>query len=242
MSKFLFDSMLPKYTQFQPFISSQLSSSVASLHNNNNSSAANNHNNSSSTNNNNHNSALTTSTSEGSPLNSSEGSPSSPATSTVHSKMYPYVTNHSSSHSGLSGMPGFSSLDDKNQCRYVVLQCDPMQIRCVSHFKKNWKKYCFICLIYLHRRTAKPSESLEVSTTYNIVYGVDCFPCFLLFIMRSVSVHCCTTDFNNVNSRICASHSLKCTHKHTLSGCLSRFRFPLFGWCGVVIYLVIKAS
>lgn len=111
MSKFLFDSMLPKYTQFQPFISSQLSSSVASLSHNNN-------NNISSANNQNNSSALTTSTSEGSPLTSSEGSPSSPAT-TATNKMYPYVTNHSSSHTGLSGMPGFSSLDDKNQCRYV---------------------------------------------------------------------------------------------------------------------------
>lgn len=111
MSKFLFDSMLPKYTQFQPFISSQLSSSVASLNHNNNNSSANNQNN------NNNSSALTTSTSEGSPLTSSEGSPSSPATTA--NKMYPYVTNHSSSHTGLSGMPGFSSLDDKNQCRYV---------------------------------------------------------------------------------------------------------------------------
>ncbi|XP_037052110.1 homeobox protein abdominal-A homolog isoform X3 [Bradysia coprophila] len=84
MSKFLFDSMLPKYPQFQPFISSQSST-------------------------------LTTSTSEGSPLTSSEGSPTSPPTS----KMYPYVSNHPSSHSSLSGMPGFSGLEDKS-CRYVM--------------------------------------------------------------------------------------------------------------------------
>lgn len=106
MSKFLFDSMLPKYPQFQPFINSQLSSSVASslsLHNNQhiNSIA---------------NSTLTTSTSEGSPL-SSEGSQSSPPTSS--NKMFPYVTNHTPSHGGLSGMPGYSSLEDKTQCRLV---------------------------------------------------------------------------------------------------------------------------
>lgn len=87
MSKFLFDSMLPKYPQFQPFISSHISSQS---------------------------STLTTSTSEGSPLTSSEGSPTSPPTS----KMYPYVSNHPSSHSSLSGMPGFSGLEDKS-CRYV---------------------------------------------------------------------------------------------------------------------------
>lgn len=88
MSKFLFDSMLPKYPQFQPFISSHISSQS---------------------------STLTTSTSEGSPLTSSEGSPTSPPTS----KMYPYVSNHPSSHSSLSGMPGFSGLEDKS-CRYVM--------------------------------------------------------------------------------------------------------------------------
>lgn len=116
MSKFLFDSMLPKYPHFQPYISSQLSSSVASTLNLSHSQAsihANSH----------ANSALTTSTSEGSPLSSSEGSPSSPPTST--SRMFPYVTNHGPSHSSLSGMPGYSSLEDKTQCRFVLLLFSP---------------------------------------------------------------------------------------------------------------------
>lgn len=45
--------------------------------------------------------------------------PPSPFTTTAtktFDKMYPYVSNHPSSHSGLSGMPGFSSLEDKT-CR-----------------------------------------------------------------------------------------------------------------------------
>lgn len=137
MSKFLFD-MIPKYTQFQPFISSQISSSSvgSSLFgsnnlshtvaiNNNNSSSNNNNSisgnsannnlaNGNSSNNNNNSSILTTSTSEGSPLTGSEGSPNSPPI--TNSKMYPYVSNHPSSHSSLSGMPGFSSLEDKS-CR-----------------------------------------------------------------------------------------------------------------------------
>lgn len=129
--------MIPKYTQFQPFISSQISSSSVgsslfghsnhtannnntSSNNNNTSSSSNSNNNnlsngnSSSNNNNNNSSILTTSTSEGSPLTSSEGSPNSPPIS--NSKMYPYVSNHPSSHGSLSGMPGFSSLEDKS-CR-----------------------------------------------------------------------------------------------------------------------------
>lgn len=122
MSKFLFDSMLPKYTQFQPFISSQISSSSVSPASSvgpvlNQQQQQNNHNNLS----------LQTSASEGSPLNTSEGSPNSPSSITAsstqnnnnnNSKMYPYVSNHPSSHSGLSGMAGFSGLEDKS-CRYV---------------------------------------------------------------------------------------------------------------------------
>lgn len=111
MSKFVFDSMLPKYPQFQPFISSHhlstnqnnstsvvtatgtgvgstVSASSSSLSHNN------------------------TSNSDGSPLTSSEGSPNTPPTS----KMYPYVSNHPTTHSSLSGMPGFSGLEDKS-CR-----------------------------------------------------------------------------------------------------------------------------
>lgn len=94
MSKFLFDSMLPKYSQFQSLISSQISSQTPTV--------------------------SQTPNSEGSPLTSSEGSPSSPPTS----KMYPYVSNHPSSHTSLSGMPGFSGLDDKS-CRWVTVKLVP---------------------------------------------------------------------------------------------------------------------
>lgn len=104
-SKFIIDSMLPKYAQFQPFISPQLSS-----HNTNNST-------SSTTN-----SLVSAQTpnSEGSPLTTtgSEGSPNSPATS--NNKMYPFVSNHPTTHASYSSMPGFSGLDDKS-CRLVPL-------------------------------------------------------------------------------------------------------------------------
>lgn len=87
MSKFAFDSMLPKYPathQFQSFISSQISSQNSTV--------------------------SQTSNSEGSPLTSSEGSPNSPPTS----KMYPYVSNHPS-HT-FSAVPGLAGLEDK-ACR-----------------------------------------------------------------------------------------------------------------------------
>ncbi|XP_063707528.1 homeobox protein abdominal-A homolog isoform X1 [Culicoides brevitarsis] len=105
-SKFIIDSMLPKYAQFQPFISSQLSS-----HNTNNST--------SSTTSNSLVSAQTPN-SEGSPLTTtgSEGSPNSPATS--NNKMYPFVSNHPTTHASYSSMPGFSGLDDKS-CRSEYL-------------------------------------------------------------------------------------------------------------------------
>lgn len=116
MSKSFFDSMLPKYTQFQPFINSQISSSTLNIltdHNNRESSeiAASNSNNL----------PLNTSTSEGNSLTGSEdntNSPPTPASTTANivSKMYPYVSNHPSSHTSLSGMPAFSGLDDKS-CR-----------------------------------------------------------------------------------------------------------------------------
>ncbi|CAD7083654.1 unnamed protein product [Hermetia illucens] len=107
MSKFVFDSMLPKYPQFQPFISSHLPShnhspSIAS------SQSVSHH----------------TTHSEGSPLTGSEGSPNTPPTAVAAaaqaaaSKMYPYVSNHATTHSSLSGMPGFSGLEDKS-CRYT---------------------------------------------------------------------------------------------------------------------------
>lgn len=89
MSKFIIDSMLPKYAQFQPFISSQISSQT-----NSNSTVS------------------QTPNSEGSPLTGSEGSPNSPPTS----KMYPFVSNHPTTHTSYSTMPGFSALDDKS-CR-----------------------------------------------------------------------------------------------------------------------------
>ncbi|CAO1427933.1 unnamed protein product, partial [Diamesa tonsa] len=96
-SKFIIDSMLPKYAhQFQPFISSQLNNQIQ--------------------NNTNSNSTVSqTPNSEGSPLTGSEeGSPNSPPTS----KMYPFVSNHPSTHSSYSTMPGFSGLDDKSCGRY----------------------------------------------------------------------------------------------------------------------------
>ncbi|XP_035778678.1 homeobox protein abdominal-A homolog isoform X1 [Anopheles albimanus] len=90
MSKFIIDSMLPKYAQFQPFISSQISSQSIS---NSNSTVS------------------QTPNSEGSPLTTgSEDSPNSPPTS----KMYPFVSNHPTTHTSYSTMPGFSGLDDKS--------------------------------------------------------------------------------------------------------------------------------
>uniref|UniRef100_A0A182RKV0 Homeobox protein abdominal-A homolog n=1 Tax=Anopheles funestus TaxID=62324 RepID=A0A182RKV0_ANOFN len=95
MSKFIIDSMLPKYAQFQPFISSQISSQSIS---NSNSTVS------------------QTPNSEGSPLTTgSEGSPNSPPTS----KMYPFVSNHPTTHTSYSTMPGFSGLDDKSCSRYT---------------------------------------------------------------------------------------------------------------------------
>lgn len=97
-SKFIIDSMLPKYAhQFQPFISSH-------FNNNNNNNTQQSNPNSNST-------VSQTPNSEGSPLTGSEeGSPNSPPTS----KMYPFVSNHPSSHTSYSTMPGFSGLDDKS--------------------------------------------------------------------------------------------------------------------------------
>jgi len=92
-SKFIIDSMLPKYAhQFQPFINSHL-------------------NNQSQNTNSNSTSVSQTPNSEGSPLTGSEegGSPNSPPTS----KMYPFVSNHPTTHTSYSTMPGFSGLDDK---------------------------------------------------------------------------------------------------------------------------------
>lgn len=82
--------MLPKYAhQFQPFINSHLNNQTS----NTNSTVS------------------QTPNSEGSPLTGSEeGSPSSPPTS----KMYPFVSNHPSTHTSYSTMPGFSGLDDKS--------------------------------------------------------------------------------------------------------------------------------
>lgn len=93
-SKFIIDSMLPKYaaSQFQPFFNSHL---------NNNQSTTN------------------STVSQTTPSNNSEGSPltgseegSSPPTS--NNKMYPFVSNHPSSHTTYPTMPGFTGLDDKS--------------------------------------------------------------------------------------------------------------------------------
>ncbi|CAH1730155.1 unnamed protein product [Chironomus riparius] len=52
--------------------------------------------------------------SEGSPLTGSEEGSSPPS-----SKMYPFVSNHPSTHASYSTMPGFSGLDDKSCGRYT---------------------------------------------------------------------------------------------------------------------------
>lgn len=103
--------MLLKYTQFQPFLDIEHSkaNNTASLSNNNNSYDYNQidrHQNNSSAN----------SSSNETPIITSTSTSSAATTSTIIDKMYPYVTNHPSSHSGLSGMPGFSGLEDKT-CR-----------------------------------------------------------------------------------------------------------------------------
>lgn len=132
MSKSFLNSMLPSYTQFQPFTSSALNS-VASLINFNNNNNNNNntiHNNINSHNNNLRNGGInlslaTSTASDSSSLANSEDGyskspsvtdPSSTATQHQPHKMYPYVSNHPTSHAGLSGMPGFSGLEDKS-CR-----------------------------------------------------------------------------------------------------------------------------
>lgn len=113
MSKSFLDSMLPNYPQFQPFTSSQLTSLIHL--NNNNILSQNNINSIQRANN-----GLNLSTSEsGSLANSEDGISNSPSvtdTTTAAYKMYPYVSNHPSSHTSLSGMPGFSGLEDKS-CR-----------------------------------------------------------------------------------------------------------------------------
>ncbi|XP_055302616.1 homeobox protein abdominal-A homolog isoform X3 [Sitodiplosis mosellana] len=118
MSKSFLDSMLPGYPQFPPFTSSQLSSVASLLHlNNNNSYLNSNH-----THHNGINLSLATSTSSQSTLSNSEdasiSNSASVTNSTAANKMYPYVSNHPSSHTSLSGMPGFSGLEDKS-CRYT---------------------------------------------------------------------------------------------------------------------------
>lgn len=114
--------MLPSYTQFQPFTSSQLTSVASLIHFNNTNNKNNRQNhqiNSHNSQNNRVNLSLATSTSEsGSLANSEDGISNSPSVSDSFAayKMYPYVSNHPSSHTGLSGMPGFTGLEDKS-CR-----------------------------------------------------------------------------------------------------------------------------
>ena len=88
-SKFIIDSMLPKYaaSQFQPFLNNQ------------------------STTNSTVSQTATSNNSEGSPLTGSEGS--SPPITSNNNKMYPFVSNHPT-HSTYPTMPGFSGLDDKS--------------------------------------------------------------------------------------------------------------------------------
>lgn len=106
--------MLLKYTQFQPFLDIEHSNAnnTASLSNNNNS-----YNDNNQSDRDQNNSSANSSSNE-TPIITSTASAITAAatTSTIIDKMYPYVTNHPSSHSGLSGMPGFSGLEDKT-CR-----------------------------------------------------------------------------------------------------------------------------
>lgn len=91
-SKFIIDSMLPKYaSQFQPLFNSHLSNNQ-STNTNSNSTVS-----------------QTPNNSEGSPLTGSDEGSSPPT-----SKMYPFVSNHPTTHSSYSTMPGFSGLDDKS--------------------------------------------------------------------------------------------------------------------------------
>jgi hypothetical protein len=93
MSSFLID-MLPKYAQFQPFLSSQ---SLSSTHSTINTS----HTTTNSSTNNSLVSTAQTPNSEGSPLTTtgSEGSPTSQPTSHNNNhKMYPFVSNHPTTH------------------------------------------------------------------------------------------------------------------------------------------------
>lgn len=145
MSKFLFDSMLPKYPQFQPFISSHISSQS---------------------------STLTTSTSEGSPLTSSEGSPTSPPSS----KMYPYVSNHPSSHSSLSGMPGFSGLEDKS-CRYVNMYVNKSK----NYYRSN--------KVFLTNENLIHKFRIRISAYKYFAFVLTLLSAMIVLLYRRPSVH-----------------------------------------------------
>lgn len=101
-SKFIIDGMLPKYasatsSHFQPFLNSHNNPSIVSTQAPHDS-----HNNS-----------------EGSPpLTGSEEGSSPPTISSSLSahKMYPFVTNHPSTHSSYPTMPGFTSGLDEKSC------------------------------------------------------------------------------------------------------------------------------
>lgn len=101
-SKFIIDSMLPKYAS--QFFNSHLSSTCNNSNSNNNNQTSNSNTNSNST------VSQTPNNSEGSPLTGSEDTGSSPPTS----KMYPFVSNHPSTHTSYPTMPGFTGLDDKS--------------------------------------------------------------------------------------------------------------------------------
>ena len=101
-SKFIIDGMLPKYasatsSHFQPFLNSHNNPSIVSQ------APHDSHNNS-----------------EGSPplTGSEEGSSPPTISSSLSSanKMYPFVTNHPSSHSSYPTMPGFTSGLDEKSC------------------------------------------------------------------------------------------------------------------------------
>lgn len=109
MSKSFLDSMLPSY-QFQPFTSSQLNSVASLLQLNNN------NNNQTNSINHTHNNGINLSLANTTSANSEDGTTVTQSTTTTANKMYPYVGNHPSSHTSLSGMPGFSGLEDKS-CR-----------------------------------------------------------------------------------------------------------------------------
>lgn len=111
-SKFIIDSLMPKYasasssaSHFQPFLNSHNNPSIVSqaphhnIHNNSEGSPP-----------------LTGSEEEGSSQPSTATTTISSNLNSSASKMYPFVTNHPSTHSSYPTMPGFTSSLDEKSC------------------------------------------------------------------------------------------------------------------------------